>query len=91
MVRERISSLQLFGSCNVTQLIPTTHYYDFLIHHMPDKYVHASEPRWKPVRPVDIARLYPNGTNQKGFSSGGKIKVIDEKSGNLDSSKPFVD
>jgi hypothetical protein len=83
--------LQLFGSCKVIQLIPTTHYYDFLIHHMTDKYVRSGDPRWTLVRAVDIARLYPNGTNQSDFSSGGKIKVIDHKSGNLDSSQLFVD
>lgn len=65
MIREKISSLHLFDphGCNVTQLVPTRHYQDFLIHHMADKYVHLESLPWKPQLVEDIASLFPARKN----------------------------
>jgi hypothetical protein len=81
-IREKISSVHLFDrqqGCKVNQVIPTAHYYDFLIHHMSDKYMHQRNPSWTQARVVDIARRFPKATNVSEPSLGGKIDVIDER------------
>lgn len=82
-IRERISSLHLYdkAGCNVTQLIPTDSYQDFLIHHVAShqhEVLHKYLPRgvtFDTVSPLSISYAFP----RRGEQNYSGVRMYDDE------------
>jgi hypothetical protein len=83
--RERVSSMCLFETCEIKQLLPIDSFEDHAVHHMPNKYLKT--PRWKihanSSKYMQTFRLGIKSDQERvqKWKKQSKIEIINERKG----------